>query len=250
MINAILIDDEQNNIDNLNILLQKYCPVIHVVGTATNVQQAKELIYTLHPDLIFLDIQMPVENGFDLLQSINEISFETIFATAFDQYGLHAIKFSALDYILKPINITDLINAVKKAEKRVAEKKQNKHIQNLLHFINQPQDIAEHKIALPDSKETKFVAVKTIVRCESNNSYTTFYTISKDKITVSKSIKEYEELLTPYGFIRTHQSHLINRSHIKTYVKDDGGFLVMTDNSEVPIARQKKALVKELLSLS
>ena len=153
MINAILIDDEQNNIDNLNILLQKYCPVIHVVGTATNVQQAKELIYTLHPDLIFLDIQMPVENGFDLLQSINEISFETIFATAFDQYGLHAIKFSALDYILKPINITDLINAVKKAEKRVAEKKQNKHIQNLLHFINQPQDIAEHKIALPDSKQ-------------------------------------------------------------------------------------------------
>lgn len=250
MITTILIDDEQNNLDNLTILLQKYCPVIEVVAAVRNAKEAREAISNLHPDLIFLDIQMPGENGFDLLQTLGEIHFEIIFATAFDQYGLHAIKFSALDYILKPINISDLTNAVKKAEKRIAEKKQNQQIQNLLQFIQQPQDLTAHKIALPDSRETKFVAVKNIIRCESNNSYTTFFTALNEKITVSKSIKEYEELLTPYGFIRTHQSHLINRAHISSFVKENGGFLIMSDHSQIPISRQKKSYVKSLLSLS
>jgi two-component system LytT family response regulator len=193
---------------------------------------------------------MPDKSGFDLLQSIENIGFETIFATAFDQYGLHAIKFSALDYILKPINIADLISAVKKATKRIEEKNNNKHIQNLLQFIKQPQDLLEHKIALPDIKETKFIAVKNIIRCESNNSYTIFFTTDKEKITVSKSIKEYEELLAPYGFIRTHQSHLINRFHVAKFIKEDGGILVMADQSHIPVARQKKSYVKELLHLS
>jgi two-component system LytT family response regulator len=250
MINTILIDDEQNNIDNLAILLKKYCTEINIIATALNIHQAKELIYAHSPDLIFLDIQMPNGNGFDLLQSINNITFETIFATAFDQYGLHAIKFSALDYILKPISISDLVTAVKKATKRIEEKKQNSHIQNLLQFIKQPHDLLEHKIALPGTRETKFINVKNIIRCESSNSYTTFFTIDKEKITVSKSIREYEDLLTPYGFIRTHQSHLINRFHITKFIKEDGGFLIMADLSQIPIARQKKAYVKDVLSLS
>lgn len=240
MINALLVDDEVNNWDNLQVLLQQYCPDVCVVGTAINASEARKQIELLQPDLIFLDIQMPGENGFELLQSLPEISFELIFVTAFDQYGINAIKFSALDYLLKPIAIEELIQAVEKAVKRIHEKKQNSNIQNLLHLLQSPLTLTEHKIALPSNRETRLIAVKDIIRCESQNVYTTFFLLNGEKIMVSKAIKEYEKLLAPYGFIRSHQSHLINKRHVKSYLKEDNGYLLMIDGFQVPISRQKK----------
>jgi two-component system LytT family response regulator len=250
MISALLIDDEPNNLDNLSILLQQYCPAIAVTGTAMNAAQARLRIATLQPDLVFLDIQMPDESGFALLQSLPEITFEIIFVTAFDQYGINAIKFSALDYLLKPIAIEELTGAVEKAIKRITEKKQNSNIQNLLQLLQSPLTLSEHKIALPDSRETRLVPAKDIIRCQSQNVYTTFFFSNGEKLVVSKAIKEYEELLTPYGFIRSHQSHLVNKRHIKSFIKEDNGYLLMADGFSAPIARQKKEYVKRVLQLN
>ena len=244
---AVIIDDEQNNIDNLTILLGKHCNQIAVIGTALNANEGERVILQYQPDIVFLDIQMPNRNGFELLQSIKIANFELIFVTAFDQYGIQAVKFSALDYLLKPINTDELINAVNKAIPRIVEKKQNQKLENLLHVLEQQQHFELHRIALSSAKETRFVRTQEIIRCESSNNYTSFYLLGDEKIIASKPIFEYEEILSQYGFIRCHQSHLVNKIHIKSWIKEDGGFLLMQDNSQVPISRQKKEQIKNII---
>lgn len=244
MITAMIIDDEQNNIINLQTLVEKYCSAVQIIATAQRAAEAKKLIQQHRPDLIFLDIQMPIINGFELLQSLSTIDFEVIFVTAFNEYGIQAIKFSALDYLLKPIKITELQEAVAKAFKKLAEKKTNQQLHNLITLLKHQQQKETHRIALTSAKETRFILTKDIVRCESNNNYTTFYLNNKEKIIVSKPIYEYENLLADYGFIRCHQSHLVNKNYIKSMVKDDGGYLLMDDNTAIPISRQKKDLIK------
>lgn len=247
MITTVIIDDEQNNIDNLKALLQKHCTNITIVASALNADDGKEIILQQKPDLVFLDIQMPVTSGFDLLKSFSSFLFEIIFVTAYDQYALQAIKFSAVDYILKPIKVNDLKNAVEKAMERIAAKKQNKHLENLLSLLQNQFRKEEHRIALPALKETRFILTDFIIRCQSANNYTTFYLENKEKLIVSKPIYEYEEILAAYGFLRCHQSHLVNKKFIRSWVKTDGGYLLLEDGSQIPVSKTKREWLKQLL---
>lgn len=246
MINAIIIDDEKNNIDNLKGLLLKHCPQVNIVAEAMNADEGVKHIGRHRPDLIFLDIQMPGGNGFEMLQSLPNHDFEIIFVTAFDQYGIQAIKFSAIDYLLKPVNIEDLKTAVAKVVAKHKEKKENLRLENLLSLLQNQK--AQHRLALATAKETRFVNTEEIIRCESSNAYTSFYLASGQKIVVSKPIFEYEELLKDYGFIRCHQSHLVNKLRVKSWIRQDGDHLLMEDNSQIPVSRNKKEIVSEALT--
>ena len=246
-LNVVIIDDEQNNISNLKSLLTIHCPLVNIVATAGNAAEGNAIIIKHKPDLVFLDIQMPEKNGFEMLQSIPNRDFEVVFVTAFDLYGIQAVKFSAIDYLLKPINPEELQSAVEKVIANNRLKKKNLQIENLLKIVEHAQSKEEHKIALATSKETRFIYTHKIIRCESSNNYTCFYFDSKEKLLVSKPIYEYEEILKEYGFIRCHQSHLINKKYIKSWVKEDGGYLLLEDGSSIPISKQKKEQLKLLL---
>lgn len=246
MLRAILIDDEPNNIENLDALLGKYCPQVQVVGKAPNADAARKLIAEQNPDLLFLDIQMPGENGFELLRSLPAISFDVIFVTAYDQYGIQAIKFSALDYLLKPVDIDSLKQAVNKAEQQHSQKQQQALLQNLLHYFNNEKG-RQQKLALPTAGETRLVRITDIVRCESSNSYTTFFLADGEKIMVSRPIGEYEQLLGSYNFLRVHQSHLINKDFVQSLLKKDGLSLLLKDGSSIPVSRQKKDAIMDAL---
>jgi two-component system LytT family response regulator len=247
MISALIIDDEENNILNLEALLSAHCPDVTITGTASNADAGRDMILCTNPDLVFLDIQMPKKSGFDLLTSLPAYNFEIIFVTAYDQYGIQAVKFAAIDYLLKPINIDELKLAVKKVIERDNLKKQNLRLENLISIIEKNHKKEKHRIALPSVKETRFIHPEQILRCESSNNYTTFFLSDNEKIVVSKPIYEYEELLKDYGFVRCHQSHLINIKHIKSIVKEDGGYLLMDDLSQIPISQQKREHIKQLL---
>lgn len=245
---VVIIDDEDNNIDNLQQLLQEYCSEVKVVGTASGADAGAALISQWQPDLVFLDIEMPGKNGFDLLKSLPVLNFELVFVTAYHQYGIQAVKFAAIDYLLKPINIEELQGAVTKAIKKRAEKNRNLQLENLIQILHQQHTKSEHRIALPTAKETRFAKTEEIIRCESSNIYTTFFLASGEKIMVSKPIYEYEELLADYQFIRCHQSHIVNKKFIKSWVKEDGGYLLLYDQTRVPVSRQKRDLIRELFA--
>jgi two-component system LytT family response regulator len=243
-VKAVIIDDEQNNIDNLSVLLQKHCPEVAIAATARNAAEGKAIILQQQPDLVFLDIQMPGKNGFDLLKSLPAATFEIIFVTAYDQYGIQAIKFSAIDYLLKPVNTEELKTAVNHVVRRSQKKKQNLQLENLMSLLQAQQNKEEHRIALTTLKETRFVYTKEIVHCIASNNYTSFYLTGGEKIIVSKPVYEYEEILGAYGFIRCHQSHLVNKKYIKSWLKEDGGYLLLQDGTQVPVSRNKKEQVK------
>lgn len=245
MIRAIIVDDEQININNLAALLASHCPVIDVVATATHGSQAKVLLAELSPDVVFLDIHMPVQNGFELLRSLIKYPFEVVFVTAHDEFGIMAIKFSALDYLLKPVSIIELKSAVEKVERAVNLKRHNDRLENLLSLLEMPRPNPSQRIALPTQKETHLVAVRDILRCESSNNYTSFFLLDGTIHVISKPIYEYEELLKPYGFLRCHQSHLVNKYHVKSILNEDGGYFLIAHSLEkVPISKQKRAFVK------
>jgi two-component system LytT family response regulator len=224
--NAILIDDESGNNENLKNLLLTYCPQVNISAIASDITDASIKIQNHTPDLIFMDIQMGSGSGFDLLSILPERNFEVIFVTAFDHYGIQAIKFSALDYILKPVEIDELINAVEKAQKRVEQKRENLQLDFLIRHLKNPKDLST-KIALPQQQEIRYVLINDIVRCEAENTYTFFFLRNGDKILISKPLKEYDGLLHPYGFIRTHQTHLVNPIFVKSWLKEDGGSLLL-----------------------
>jgi two-component system LytT family response regulator len=246
-ITALLIDDEKNNLTNLSGLLAGYCPEVSVIGEAQHAAEGREQILRLHPDLVFLDIQMPVTNGFQLLQQLPTPSFEVIFVTAHDQYGIQAVKFAAVDYLLKPIDVNELQAAVHKSARRLAEKKKNAQLDNLLQLLHQQQNKEEHRIALATQKETRFLYTRQIIRCESDNNYCYFFLDNGDKLLVSKPMYEYEPLLSPYGFVRCHQSHLVNKRFVKSWVREDGNFLLLDDGTTVPVSRNRKEAVLEAL---
>lgn len=246
MIKAIIVEDELLNRDNLQQLLQKYCKNIVVVATAANADEAMQLITLHQPQLLFLDIQMSGKDGFQLLQELGLYNFEIIFVTAYSKYGIQAIKFSAIDYLLKPVDISELVEAVNKATKRINEKQENINLQNLLHYIQHTNN-KDHRIAITSLKEIRLVAVENIIRCESDNSYTFFHLKNGERILSTTSIGDYEELLAGYGFLRCHQSHLVNKKTVKSFLKENGYSLLLDDNSTVPVSRQKKEQIKSAL---
>jgi two-component system, LytTR family, response regulator len=244
-IKAVIIDDEENNILNLQSLLKQYCSDITVTASAKDATHGYEIIVQEKPDIVFLDIEMPDQTGFDLLRSLPEHNFEIIFVTAHQQYGIQAVKFAAIDYLLKPINIEELKMAVAKAVQKRLQQKKNIQLENLMLLLEQSKN--EHRIALPTAKETRLAKTDEIVRCESSNNYTNFYFVNGEKLMVSKPIYEYEELLRDYHFIRCHQSHLVNKKYIKSWIKEDGGYLLLEDKTQVPVSRQKKEAIKNML---
>ena len=243
---TLIVDDELSNVENLSILLKQYCPGVEIVGSATDVARAAELTQLHSPDLIFLDIQMTGETGFDLLRSLPSKDFDVIFVTAFDKYGVEAIKFSALDYLLKPVDIPELVLSVRKAEQKLIIKQKNQQLDFLLNHLKSSEQTPS-KIALPLLQEIRYVAIDDIIRCEADNSYTAFFLKSGDQIVVSKSIKEYADILKPLGFLRTHQSHLVNPNGVKSWIKEDGGLLLLNNGDRVPVSKPNKATVQAAL---
>ena len=245
MIKAVVIEDEQKSRDVLLHLLKKNCPDVNLIGVAVNVKEGIETVRLLKPDLIFLDITMPDGSGFDVIERLCpegtdscELKFDIIFTTAFEKFAIKAIKYSALDYLLKPIDSEELKAAVKK----VLHRRNNFHKQNvssLLEYIKQG-DEQFTKITLPTGNAYEVVPIKDIVRCEANDNYTNVYLVGGKKHLVSGTLKHYEEQLPAKDFVRIHHSHLINLTHIVSYLKEDGGYAVMSDGSKVDISRRKK----------
>src|ERR1035437_3495112 len=246
---AVIIDDEIHNVENLTQLLTSYCPQIRVCDTAMNADDGKISILKHQADIVFLDIQMPDKNGFDLLRDLNQYDFEVIFVTAFDQYAIQAMRFAAVDYLLKPINIEELQSAVNRAIKKCELKLQNRQLENLILLLKNQQNKDEHRIALTTMKETRFIKTNEIIRCESSNNYSTFFLQNNEELLVCKPIYEYEEILSGYGFIRCHQSHLVNKKFVKSWVKEDGDHLLLFNGKAVPISRTKKDYVKKALDI-
>lgn len=242
---AILIDDEKNNRENLLWMLSHYCPSVDIISSCASVLDARQAIMKLQPELLFLDIQMADGSGFSLLESLQEPSFEVIFVTAYDNYAIQAIKFSALDYLLKPLDPLELIKSVEKAEAIIRRKQDNVRMVNLLKNERSPDK--HKKIAVSVSDKIEFIEILSIIRCEAENNYTTLFLKSGEKIIASRTLKEFDELLTPYNFLRVHQSHLINLDEVKSFVKADGGYIRMKDGSSVSISRQRRNQVLDIL---
>lgn len=243
---VIIVEDEKANVKNLTTLLNRYCLDVNIVGSAGNIDSALEIISLHQPDLIFLDIQLGFESAFDLLRMIPQRNFEVIFVTAFDHYGIQAIKFAALDYVLKPIDIEDLKYAVSKASTKIGEKRQNQQLDFLISNLKKDNN-QQLRIALPQHKEIRYVLVSEIVRCEADNSYTLFVLENGEKILVSKVLKEYAELLQSNNFIRTHRSHIVNLAFVKSWLNEDGGVLLLVNGDKVPVSKPNKVQVLRLL---
>jgi two-component system LytT family response regulator len=247
MIKTLIIEDEQKSREMLVAMLEKNCEFVQVIGAAKNVKEGVELIKQFKPELVFLDISMPDGSGFDLLEQVQGHKFELIFATASDQHAIRAIKYSACDYLLKPIDVEELKLAV---EKVVQKKNAIPNMENLNFLIQQlkKSDDNFQKITLPTGNAFEVVNIKDIIRCEADGSYTTFFLADKRKLLVSFGLKHYEDLLPESDFIRIHHHHLINMNHVLRFLKEDGGYAVMSDNSKLEISRRKKDAFMEKLN--
>lgn len=245
-ITSIIVDDERNGRENLAGILSGYCPEIRVAGLASSVAEAISLIREYHPQLVFLDIEMPGGNGFKLLEAFDNYPFEVIFVTAYDHYAIKAIRFSATDYILKPVNVNELIDAVERVSQRVREKRENERLKFLQQNLLRP---ASPKIGLPVGDHVEYVPVGSIVRCKGEGNYTRFIFPERNTVLVAKTLVEFEELLTGHGFIRAHKTHLVNLNYVTAYIRDEGGSLILSNGDQVAISRRRKDLVKEKLKM-
>ena len=249
MVKAIIIEDEKKSRLALLNLLERYCTNVMVQAEANGVQTGIETIRKHKPDVIFLDIQMPDGSGFRLLEQIGNIDFEIIFTTAFDQYAIKAIKYSALDYLLKPIVPQELINAVEKVEARKIAKNANLNMNIDVLLDNLKSSTKESpKIILSTAEKIHVIKIDDILRCESDNYYTNFFFTDGNKLLISKTLKENESLLKDHNFIRPHKSHLVNAKYIRGYMKHDGGYIVMSDESKIPVSRRKKEAMIEIIN--
>lgn len=239
MLRILIIDDEAPTRNMISGILNMAEMPLEVVGEADSVKSGLEQINKHNPDLVLLDIKLPDGTGFDILNQIENPGFSVIFITAYEEYAIKAFKCSALDYILKPINIDELYQAIEKSREQIENKNLNKKLSTFLDNLNSSA-IEDKKIVLKTQESIHIVKVTTIVRCESFHNYTEFYTNDGKKLLVSKTLKEYEKLLTDFGFFRVHQSHLININYISSFEKTDGGYLVLTNGSQVPVAKRKK----------
>ncbi len=244
MIKAILIDDEVHCLDTLNMLLSDYCTEVQVLEQCTSAKKGLAAIEKLKPQLVFLDIEMPMMNGFELLEQFTEMPFSVIFTTSYDQYAIKAIRFSALDYLLKPIDPKELIIAVKKIESQKILPSAEQ-FQMLLKQMNH-KDNGFHKIAIPTIEGFELIPAEEIIYCEADDNYTHLFTKNKNKITACRTLKEIEEQLQDFSFfIRVHHSYMVNLNEVAKYVRGEGGYLVMSDGSIVNVSRSRKdALMK------
>ena len=239
MIKAVIIDDEVHCLDTLSLLLKEYCPDVQIMEQCRSANKGLEAIEKYKPDLVLLDIEMPSMNGFEMLEQFSEIPFAIIFTTSYDQYAIKAIRFSALDYLLKPIDPNELVSAIKKVQEQrhlpVAEQFQMllKQIQGKEHHFN--------KIAVPTSEGFELIPADQVLYCEANDNYTHLFLKNKNKIIACRTLKEMEEQLQDFPFfVRVHHSYLVNLNEVTKYVRGEGGYLVMSNGSTVNVSRSRK----------
>ena len=245
-IKAIIIDDEPDCCESLSILLKRNCPEVNIVATCYSAETALSVINETKPQLVFLDIEMPNMNGFEMLEKLPAIDFELVFTTSYDQYAIKAIRFSALDYLLKPIDREELQKAVKKVANHL-QKPLTQQLEILLQKINHSNNSIQ-RIALPTMEGLKLVPVESIISCASEGNYSIFFMKDKQKIVVSRPLKEIEEMLEEHSFLRVHNSYIVNMNEIDRFIKGEGGYLIMSDSSIVDVSRSKKEmLLKKLL---
>lgn len=245
MIKALIIDDEQKASDVLRLMIERFVPDIRQVQTCNDARMAAGIIHSFQPDIIFLDIRMPYLDGFDVLNQVKNRRFKVIFTTAYNEYTVQAIRFSAFDYLLKPVDAEDLVNAVRRYTETKDELGfQPEQLKNILQNID-AGNAGDFRLALPSKEGVYFLHPDEIIHCEAYGSYTKFFCTGNKQYLTSRVLGEYEELLSPYGFIRTHKSHLVNKKFI-SFVNHEG-FAVLKDNSVVEISRRRKEEVMRQL---
>lgn len=248
MIKAVIVDDSPEARASLSADLERYCTGVQLIGQAGSMAEGLKTLRELKPDVVFLDIDLGDGDGFGLLEQLGETQTKVIFTTGMDSHGIRAIKFSALDYLLKPVDPDELAGAVEK----LAQEKQKLSISENLRLLTEHLRPASgsgpiKRLALNSADKVQVVNISDIIRCESERNYTTFFLKGGKQIVVTKTLKEYEELLEPNGFVRVHHSHLINLEHLKEFIKHDGGYALMDDNSHVPVSvRKRDDLLKAL----
>lgn len=251
MIKAVLIDDDGNLREGMKMMINLYAPEIQIVGEADSVKTGTELMERVKPDIAFLDILMNDGTGFDILEKLNEkfgnVTSHIIFITAHEEFAIKAFRFSALDFLLKPVNPDELQSVLKKIKNVIHQNTDNKNIGLLLENIQKKSE-GFKKIALSTSDGIHLFEIKDIIRCESEDNYTKFFIKNHKPVMISKTLKEYEELLKDQGFERIHQSHLINLNELKSYIRKEGGFVIMSDDSQLPVSQRKKERLQELIS--
>jgi two-component system LytT family response regulator len=236
---AILIDDESNSRNSLRQKLITHCPGLTIVADAENGEEGIKAIEALKPDIVFLDVEMPRMNGFNMLQQLQHRNFELIFTTAYDHYAIQAIRFSALDYLVKPIEITTLKEAVERAREKKQTNMPNQRIETLLYNLLDEKNM-HNRIAIPSMEGLQFVEIADIIYLEAESNYTFINLLPSSRITVSKTLKDFEELLPAHTFIRIHHSFIINKNHIRKYLKGEGGQVLMSNGKMLDVARRKK----------
>ena len=239
MLRAVIIDDIENIRKKNSTIIKMNCPSVTLIGEADSVESGVKLIKQLSPDLVFLDVEMPDGTGFDLLQKLKPFNFKVIFITGYEDFAVKAFRFSAIDYLLKPLDSDDLVEAVKKAESSLNKEIFDMKLSNLFANLERPKNL--QNLILKTADRIYSVNIQDIVNCESDKNYTTFHFINAPKLIVSTNLKEYETLLTPHNFFRTHQSHLINMAYFDHFIKTDGGnTIVMKNKTTIPLSVRKK----------
>ena len=246
MIRCVIVEDEEMARNVLKSLLAQYCQDVMVCAEADDIVLGKNMIETFHPDLVFLDIEMPGGSGFKLLTSIEDKDFEVVFITAYEQFAIKAIRHDALDYILKPIDPKELVAAVEKVKEAKYKKTLKKQYDSLLKNLD-PEQLVVRKISLSTADKIHLINVDDIIRCESDNYYTIIFFKDGTSLMVSKTLKEIDQKLEEYDFVRTHKSHLVNMRCIKNFIKDEM-MVVMTDDTKVPVSKRKKEKILEVIN--
>ena len=249
MIKAVIIDDEKDSIDTLKWKLENYCPDVSVISSFEKPADGVSYLKKNPVDLLFLDIEMPMLTGFDVLEELGrDISFDIIFITAYDNFGIQAVKFSALDYLLKPVQNKELKEAIDKHLKKSQQKIPSEQIDLLLNNVQAERKGKRGRIALASKESIEFVDPNDIVVCEANSNYTNIYLVEGRKRVISKTLKEFEEMLMQFDFFRPHNSHLINLGRVKEFIRGDGGYLVMENKMKIPVSKNRKEELMQLLS--
>ena len=249
MIKAVIIDDERDSIDTLKWKLENYCPDVSLVASFEKPEEGVSYLKNSPPDLLFLDIEMPMLTGFDVLEELGrDIPFDIIFITAYDNFGIQAVKFSALDYLLKPVQNKELKDAIDKHLKKTKTKIPSEQIEVLLNNVQAERKGKKGKIALASKESIEFVDPNDIVGCEANSNYTTIYLVDGRKRVISKTLKDFEDMLTPFDFFRPHNSYLINLARVKEFIRGDGGYIIMENKMKVPVSKNKREELLQMLS--
>lgn len=242
-IKAVLVDDEVDSIGAMMIQLNRHCPQVQVVGSFSSSEEALQFLQGAEIDILFIDIEMPILTGFEILSRLGKFAFKVVFVSAYDEFGIKAIKFQAFDYLLKPVDPEELKEVIAKYKSQITENEHSRNTENLRIQL-------DDRILIPIGSEMEFLHTSEILRCESDDNYTMIFLTDRTKIIISKTLKHMASMLPPKKFIRVHSSHLIHVDHIKSYHKSDGGYFEMTNGDNIPLSRNKKDEILNLLGIT